>query len=57
MRTSPPAIFYVVGFVAVALAVAGFVLSVQDESAGIAAAATGVGAAGFLACAWMLKRS
>jgi hypothetical protein len=32
------------------------VLSVQEESAGIAAAATGTGAVGFLACAWMLKR-
>lgn len=56
MNRGPSASFYVVGFVAVALAVAGFVLSVQDENAGIAAAATGIGAAGFLACAWMLKR-
>jgi hypothetical protein len=57
MSQRPPAIFYVVGFVALALSIAGFVLSIQNEDAGIAAAATGIGAAGFLSCAWMLKRS
>jgi O-antigen/teichoic acid export membrane protein len=57
IRTRPSAIFYVVGFAALALAIAGLVLSVQEESAGIATAATGIGAVGFLVCAWMLKRS
>jgi hypothetical protein len=52
----PPTIFYIVGFLALALSIAGFVLSVQEQSAGIAAAATGIGAVGFLSCAWMLKR-
>jgi hypothetical protein len=52
----PSATFYVVASVALVLAIAGFVLSVQEESAGIAAAATGIGAVGFLACAGMLKR-
>jgi hypothetical protein len=53
-RTS--AIFYLVGFVTLALAVAGFVLSVQNDDSAIAAAATGIGAVGFLSCAWLLKR-
>ena len=52
----PSALFYIVGFVALALVVAGLVISVQSESSGIAAAATGIGVVGFLACAWMLRR-
>jgi hypothetical protein len=52
----PSALFYLVGFVALALVVAGLVISVQSESSGIAAAATGIGVVGFLACAWMLRR-
>jgi hypothetical protein len=57
MNQRPSAIFYVIGFVALALAVAGFVLSIQNDDSAIAAAATGVGAVGFLSCAWLLKRS
>jgi hypothetical protein len=56
MNGRPPAILYVVGFVALALAIAGFVLSVQEDSAGVAAGATGIGAVGCAACAWLLKR-
>lgn len=57
MSGRPPAVFYVIGFLALALSIAGFALSIQDDDAGIAAAATGIGAVGFLSCAWMLKRS
>jgi hypothetical protein len=56
MSRGPSAIFYVVGFATLALAIAGLILSVQEQSAGIAAAATAIGAVGFCACAWMLKR-
>jgi hypothetical protein len=56
MNRGPSAVFYAVGFVALALSIAGCALSVQDESASIAAVATGIGGVGFLACAWMLKR-
>lgn len=52
----PSAVFFVVGFVALALVIAGLVLSVQDESSGIAAAATSIGAVGFFICYWLLKR-
>ena len=52
----PSTLFYVIGFAALALVIAGLVLSVQTEDSGIAAGATGVGAVGFLVCAWMLRR-
>jgi hypothetical protein len=51
----PSRLFYIVGFVALALVIAGLAISVQSESAGIAAAATGIGVVGFLTCAWMLR--
>jgi hypothetical protein len=56
MSERPSAIFYLVGFLALALSVTGFVLSIQNDDSGIAAAATGIGAVGFLSCAWLLKR-
>ena len=55
MDERPSALFYVVAFTALSLLVAGLVLSVQNDDAAIAGAATGVGAVGFLACAAMLK--
>jgi len=48
--------FYVVAFLALVFSIAALVLSVQTEGAGFAAAAGLIGALGFLACYWMLKR-
>jgi len=48
--------FYAVAFFALAFSIAALVLSVQTEGAGFAAAAGLIGAIGFLACYWMLKR-
>jgi hypothetical protein len=56
LNQNPSAGFYVIAFAALALSISGFVLSIQNDDAAIAAAATGVGAVGFLVCAWMIKR-
>jgi hypothetical protein len=52
----PSIVFYAVAFTALALLVAGLILSVQNDDAAIAGAATGVGVIGLLLCGWMLKR-
>jgi hypothetical protein len=48
--------FYTIGFVAIVLVIAGLLLSLQNDDPAIAAAATAIGAIGFLTCARMLKR-
>jgi hypothetical protein len=48
--------FYAVAFLALAFSIAALVLSVQTEEPAFAAAAGLIGAIGFFACYWMLKR-
>lgn len=56
MNERPPARFYAIAFVTLALSIAALVLSVQSDNSGIAAAAGVIGAVGFFACYRMLKR-
>ena len=57
MTPRPPALFYVVAFTALALLIAGLVLSVQNDAPGVAAGATAIGAIGMVTCARMLRRN
>jgi hypothetical protein len=56
MNDHLPARFYAIAFAALALSIAAFVLSLQNDDPGLAAAAGGISALGFIACVWMLKR-
>jgi hypothetical protein len=52
----PSSLFYAIAFAALALSVAGFVTSVQNEDSTIAAGAGIIAAVGWFVCALMVKR-